>query len=143
MVSTTNVDMKKLFPRKRTQTTVDRHKANTNKDKSEKSEKKIWLRKRAMIRKCGDLLSQFGLHFEPVVIGRPSLSKETTPAVTREKEIKTPAKKVKIRPLMREKAGAASLTGTTSGTKSSGLQIRTITPLTKTSTGKRRRRSRP
>ena len=145
MVSTENLDMRKLFPRKRVQTTVERHKANINKEKSEKSEKKSRLKKLAMIRKCGDILSQFGLQFDPVVIGNePSHREKKVSSAAIKKSSRTPTKQVKVRPLLKKKPEAVvseAESAKKTKKKFSGLKIRTITPSTKTTSGKRKSHS--
>lgn len=147
MVSTANVDTRKLFPRKKQKTTVEKHKAEANKVKSERAEQTIRRKKLIMMNKCADVLAQFGLHFEPVVIGQFPLveQKETETgdaAVASPTKTTKPAKSAKTRPLLQKKVKTgSSVSEATSGRKKkpSGLKVKTITP--SIMTGKRKGRS--
>lgn len=134
-----------MFPRKKKQTTVEKHKAETNKGKSAKSERRIRSKKREMIRKCRNIMTQCGLVFDPVVINSRSAAVEKSkPVAVRKASADKAAKQVKTRPLMQEKVESVPVTGPApvakKQTSNKGLKIMTLVP-SATSIGKRKLRS--
>ena len=71
VVSTDSVDLRKLFPQKRSLTTLERHKANVNKRKTGKADRKSRLRKWVLVKRSAASLNRLGLRFQPVIVNMP------------------------------------------------------------------------
>ena len=134
--------LSRLFPRRRLRTTIQTHKWKVNAKKSQKGEKKGRKKKLLLIAKSRQVLSQFGLYFDPVVInyrttGKPETGVSTDPAAKRQ------IKALKTRPLLQQKVkrGTAASAGSvsTDGAKKSGLEIQTLT-VSRTGEKKNRKR---
>ena len=126
-------NLKRLFPRRKQQTTVERHKGNVNKEKTAQAEKKSRRKKLAMIERSKALLSQFDLHFDPVIIGGSLSPRKKADSATQEKR---KSKGVKPRPLMKQ------VPASTARKPASGLKIKTLTASRAASSGKQRKQSR-
>lgn len=124
---------RKLFLPKPEVTSVERHKAMMNKEKTKKGLKKSRRKKEAMMKKCTEILSLYGLSFQPVVIGKPSpeITAQTESSIGKKR--KTGTKVVKARVLMRNKPQDSATDPSTikKNKKTSGLKVETITPSSK------------